>query len=199
LVPDMIGTGETGPGNFTGDSFIGDISYNIWFASILINESLAEIRARDVISLSTFLKRHTNSQEIMAVAKGNMSPVLLHAAITDESLARIALVDAYVSYQSVVLNRFYNTGYIQNTKSGVLSKYDLPDLMAGLAPRQLLVATKDKTNDNYFSQGNWKKDVDFIRNVYQQKNALDKLDFRTCDEDCDSKNLLTEWIGKRIF
>ena len=49
LAPDLIGTGEMGPGDFRGDSYIEGVSYNVWFASMLIGRSIVGIRAGDVV------------------------------------------------------------------------------------------------------------------------------------------------------
>jgi hypothetical protein len=199
LAPDMIGTGETGPGDYKGDSFIKDISYNIWFASVLIDESLAEIRAKDLMILTTFLKNYGNAQEIFGLAKGNMSPVLLMAAATDKRIDKIAVLDAYVSYQSVVLNELYDPTYIHNAQPGVLQHYDLPDLMAALAPRSLLISARSNKQDNYFIKGNWQKDSEYIKSIFEKSNALDKLDIYTCEGDCEAKNWLSDWMGKISF
>jgi hypothetical protein len=199
LVPDIIGTGETGPGGFKGDSFIGDLSYNIWFASILINESIVETRARDVIGLVKFLRSYTNGKEVMALAKGNMAPVLVYAALNDENIKDVALIDGYLSMQSVVLNRIYDTKYVYNSKAGVLQHYDYPDLIAGLAPGKLLIANKINSNDNYFSQGNWNKDMDYLKKIYMQKDSQDKISIIDCAGDCDAIKLLSNWMGIQAF
>ncbi|HEU5146596.1 MAG TPA: prolyl oligopeptidase family serine peptidase, partial [Chryseosolibacter sp.] len=36
LAPDLVGTGETGAGDFKGDAYIGGVSHNVWYAGILI-------------------------------------------------------------------------------------------------------------------------------------------------------------------
>ena len=57
LCPDLIGTGEMGPGSFQGDSYIDGISYNVWFSSMLIGRSIVGIRAADVVRLSHLLEK----------------------------------------------------------------------------------------------------------------------------------------------
>ena len=67
-----------------------------------------------------------------------MTIPLLHAAAFNDSIGRIALIEPLVSFESVVMNRFYNTDF-PDTVANALTAYDLPDLAAALAPRPLLV------------------------------------------------------------
>ena len=68
-----------------------------------------------------------------------MTVPLLHAAAFNDSIERIALIEPLLSFESVVMNRFYNTDFA-DTVANALSAYDLPDLAAALAPRPLLMA-----------------------------------------------------------
>ena len=140
LAPDLLGIGEMGPGNFHGDSFIHGVSYNTWFLSMLIGRSIVGIQASDIVRLTLLLKESKGIDEVYGLAIREMSPVLLHAAAFDTSISRVALVAPYSSYRSIVMNRFYNSGYIYSTVPGVLEAYDLPDLAASLAPRKLMIA-----------------------------------------------------------
>jgi hypothetical protein len=151
LAPDMVGTGEMGPGDFHGDSYIDSVSYNLWFAAILIKRSIVGIQAADVVRLTMLLKKGNNIKEIYGLAKKEMSPVLLHAAAFDKDIRKVALFEPYSSYRSIVVNREYDPHFIQSTVAGSIGIYDLPDLAASLAPRKLLIAG---TTDGTGSSGN---------------------------------------------
>lgn len=140
LAPDMVGTGELGPGDFHGDSYIDSVSYNLWFAAILIKRSLVGIQAADVVRLAMLLKKDNDIKEIYGLAKKEMSPVLLHAAAFDKDIRKVALIGPYSSYRSIVMNRNYDPHFIQSTVAGSIGIYDLPDLAVSLAPRKLLIA-----------------------------------------------------------
>ena len=106
----MIGTGETGPGAWKGRMnppyFVNKgLKYEIWYASMVIGRSIVGIRAGDVIRLSKVLKKLTPQNEICAIAKREMSPVLLHAAAFDSTISRVALVAPYISYKSIEIGR----------------------------------------------------------------------------------------------
>ncbi|WP_119080600.1 alpha/beta hydrolase [Chitinophaga alhagiae] len=140
LAPDLLGTGETGPGAFKGDSYIDSCTYNTWFAAMLTGRSIAGIRAGDVGRLAQVLAQDRHVTEICALAKEEMAPVLLHAAAFDKNITRVALVTPGLSYHSIATTLQYPPEAIQSTVPRALGAYDLPDLAASLAPRYLLIA-----------------------------------------------------------
>lgn len=173
LAPDMIGTGETGPGAFKGDSYIDSISYNIWFAAMQVGRSITGIQAGDVVRLTRVLREAGNIKEVYGLAKKEMAPVLLHAAAFDTAITRIALIAPYISYHSIVTNRIYNPDFIQSTVPGALGVYDLPDLAASLAPRKLMIAGSTDGNGNSVQSD--AEDLSVIRAAYQYHHAGDRL------------------------
>jgi pimeloyl-ACP methyl ester carboxylesterase len=170
LIPDLVGTGETGPGNFQGDAFIEGVSYNIWFATVLTGRSIAGIRAADVVKLSWLLKDHYGMEKIYAVAKQEMAPVLLHAAAFEPSVERIALIEPYPSYRSIVMNRFYDPARIHGAVPGALKAYDLPDLAASLAPRKLMIINVSGSGAGSDDREGTDNDLSVIRNAYASGN-----------------------------
>jgi hypothetical protein len=194
LSPDLLGTGEMGPGIFQGDSYIDGISYNVWFASMLIGRSVVGIRAADVVKLSQLLKRAYAINEVYGLARREMTPVLLHAAAFDTSFSRIALIEPLCSYRSVVMNRFYKPGLILNAVPGSLSEYDLPDLAGSLAPRRLLMINAmdnlGKTIDNEGSI----KDFKIIRDAFHLHGADDQLNIVFNKSSDKLKDYLSQWL-----
>ncbi len=171
LAPDLIGTGEMGPGTFKGDAVIGGISYNMWYTSIIIGRSIAGIRAGDVIRLRMLLQKKSGINEIYGLARKEMAPVMLYASAFDANISRIALIEPYSSYRSVVMNRYYYPGFVQNLVPGALTAYDLPDLAASLAPRKLIMAGTTDGNGEKTDQEGIDKDLAIIKTAYQYKNA----------------------------
>jgi cephalosporin-C deacetylase-like acetyl esterase len=174
LAPDMVGTGELGPGIFHGDSYIDSVSYNLWFASMLIGRSIVGIQAADVVRLTNLLKEEYNIKEIYGLAKKQMSPVLLHAAAFDKDIKKIALVEPYSSYRSIVMNPHYNPDFLHSTVPGSIGIYDLPDLAASLAPRKLLLIGVTDGNSNDNNTIDIDKDLPVIKAAFQNK-IKDKL------------------------
>jgi len=175
LAPDLIGVGETGPGLLKGDAYIDGASYNMWYTSILIGKSIAGIRAGDVSRLTQLLERRSDVNEIYGVAKKEMASVLLHAAAFNPLIKRVALIDGYSSYRSIVMNRFYNPEFVQNLVAGALTAYDLPDLAACLAPRELMLVGTTDGNSEREDQEGMDSDFEVIKTAYGLKNAGKQL------------------------
>src|SRR5690606_10503578 len=55
LASDLIGMGEMGVRDFRGDAYIGNTSFNTWFASLLIGRGTVGIRAGDVVKSTHLL------------------------------------------------------------------------------------------------------------------------------------------------
>ena len=194
LAPDMIGIGEMGPGVFQGDAYIEGGSHNLWYASMLIGRSIAGIRASDVVKLSHLLNRSGKITEIYGVSRKEMAPVLLHAAAFEPAIIRIALIEPYSSYQSIVMNHFYNSSFISGVVPGALKAYDLPDLAASLAPRKLMMAGVTDGYGKNTDTASINKDLVIIRIAYQNKKAEEHLNIVSMKPDEKPDDILMEWI-----
>jgi hypothetical protein len=194
LAPDMIGTGEIGPGIFKGDSYLDDVSYNVWYTSTIIGRSIVGVRAGDVVRLALLLKKRSGMGEVYGLARKEMAPVMLYAAAFDTDIARVALVDPYSSYKSIVMNRYYFKGFIQNLVPGALSAYDLPDLAASLAPRKLLMVGTTDGNGKRTDQESIDKDLVIIKTVYKLKNATEQLKIASPESTVRPDDLFREWM-----
>ena len=194
LAPDMIGVGEMGPGDFRGDSYVQGVSLNVWFCSMLIGKSIVGIRAGDVVRLTRILKKNSGITEIYGFARREMAPVLLHAAAFDPSIKRIALMEPYSSYMSIVMNRFYIPVFMHGAVPGVLKAYDLPDLAAILAPRKLMMAGTTDGSGKKTDPESIAKDLTVIKTAYQKKNASEQLNIVPIESTEKPLDLLMEWI-----
>jgi dienelactone hydrolase len=193
LAPDLIGTGEMGPGTFKGDAVIGGISYNMWFTSTIIGRSIVGIRAGDVIRLRMVLDKRIGINGIYGFARKEMTPVMLYASAFDPDIMRIALIEPYTSYRSVVMNCFYYPGFVQSLVPGAITAYDLPDLAASLAPRKLMIAGTTDGNGERNDQEEINKDLAVIKTNYQIRNEGEKLSVVSPESKEDLFNLLSEW------
>jgi hypothetical protein len=194
LSPDILGTGELGPGIFQGDSYIDSVAYNLWFASMLIGRSIVGIQASDVVRLVDLLKKDKGIREIYGVAKEEMSPVLLHAAAFDKDISKVALLAPYSSYRSIVINRDYNPHFLHSTVPASIGIYDLPDLAASLAPHKLLIeGTTDGTGNSKNIQ-EIDEDMKVIRDAYQAKGK-DKLQIFPAETGEELENSFKNWLA----
>lgn len=175
LAPDLLGIGETSSSGFRGDSFIKGLSYNIWFSSILVNRSIVGLRAGDVVRLAQVLKSNKAITDVYALADNELAPVLLHAAAFDKNISRIALIEPYTSYQSIVYNRFYSSRYVYSSVAGALKAYDLPDLAASLAPRKLSIVNMKDGEGKAVDAERANEEYGIVRSAYAGKNAVGQL------------------------
>ncbi|HLF33567.1 MAG TPA: acetylxylan esterase [Cyclobacteriaceae bacterium] len=199
MVPDLPGTGELGSGTFIGDSDfeLNDekvISYNIWFASVLTGRSIVGLQAGDVRRLTRALKEHHGVNEIYGVAEKSLSPLLMHISAFDHSIVRVALIGPYTSYASIVMNRFYNPGFIFGTVAGALTAYDLPDLAASLAPRKLMMINVTDGMGEPAPPELIEKELSFVKTSYSSKQADDNLVIRKCESKESILEALSEWL-----
>ena len=193
LSPDLAGIGELGASDFKGDAFIGGISHNIWYASILIGRSIVGLQSGDIARLVNVIRKNSPHEKISAVAQGEMSAVLLHAAAFIPDIERIALVQPLISYRSIIENRFYDSRFIPAAVAGSLTEYDLPHLAASLAPRKLLMV--NPVNGANKPEGKEALDsaVSFIERAFssQKKDG----EFIIIEKNMDGKNVLPEeWL-----
>ena len=143
VAPDLIGTGELGPGALKGDAYFRGVSHNLWYASMLIGRSLAGIQAGDLNRLASVVRAGDKTTIIIGYAKKEMASVLLHAAAFGGNFDRVIIPDPYISFMSIVENRFYDPSLIMSSVPGALKEYDLADLANSLPPGKLSVGYPD--------------------------------------------------------
>jgi hypothetical protein len=144
VLPDLIGVGECGPGDFRGDAYTfkqGVGAYNIWFFGIQMGQPIVRLWANDVLELQSYLRSRNDvsAATIPAIAEGLAGPALQQAAVIEETIAPIILINSLTSYQSIIENEFYSPELMHAVDPFALPDFDLPDLNAALAPRDLCI------------------------------------------------------------
>ncbi|HET7118976.1 MAG TPA: alpha/beta hydrolase family protein [Hanamia sp.] len=194
LCPDLIGLGEMGPGEYHGDSFIKNTSYGVWYLSTLIGRSIVGIRAGDVVRLTRLLKKNNHISRIYGLARGEIAPVLLHAAAFDTAISRVILIKPYCSYRSIVMNRLYKPSFVHGAVPGALKAYDLPDLAASLAPRKLMMIDITNGNDEPLAPGSDSTDLSIIKAAYHYRKAGNQLNILYDESPENLHGLFEKWI-----
>jgi len=144
LAPDVVGMGELGPGDFRGhsDEFrVGRGSYAIWYLALFAGRSLVGLRTEDVVRSVAFLRGRDEVEAggVTLLGERGLATVALHAAAFDAAIARLVLVEPLLSYEALVTSRYYDPGFVHESVAGALPHYDLPDLVASLAPRPVRI------------------------------------------------------------
>ena len=148
LAPDLLGTGELQSNYRWGDSYIDRVSYNVWFGAMQVGRSIVGWQAADIVDLVRYVQQQNGPRPVYAIAHGTLAPTLLHAAAWEPLIARVALVEPLVTYQSLTEHHYYRPQWIPATVAGALTAYDLPALAATLVPRHLtLVDVQDQAGE----------------------------------------------------
>jgi hypothetical protein len=178
-----------------GDSYIGGISYNQWFAAVLTGKSNVGLRAEDIIRAVHFAKNELkNITNISAISVGPLASELLHAALFEPDIKRICLIRPFISYADIATTRFYKPDYIPFTVAGAIEKYDLPDLMAGLCPRKLLIVGPLSGAGVIADEAKAGQSVFFPRKLYSKKGVPGNIELITRIDDRVVLEHLLSWL-----
>jgi cephalosporin-C deacetylase-like acetyl esterase len=195
LLFDVRGTGSLGPGYLKGDAYIDNTSFNQWFAGNLTNKSLVGMRAEDILRITHFMKNDFEEFEtISAIASGASGSELLHAAVFDKRIHKIGLLHPFMSFADLVLNREYSPAYIPSTVAGAIEEYDLPDLMAALSPRKLLIINPQSEKGDLAGDEQKSCRLSYPRIVYNQKGHEDHFKHMVVDEGKPVYEEILNWL-----
>ena len=177
-VPDLAGSGET-------RTTWGD-SGTLQSLAGMMNRSLVGLQAGDIMRVRAFLMANQDHQgaRIWAIAVGSLGPALLHAAVLDQSIAALVLVDAPLSYRAAVMNRRYKLD-VSAMVPKALTAYDLPDLVAAVAPRRVaFINPRDHLLEPANAPG-WEQELAFSRAAYEHANVGSNLTVTGSDGNLD--------------
>ncbi|MFK7847702.1 MAG: alpha/beta hydrolase family protein [Rhodothermales bacterium] len=191
---DILGTGELVGGDLQGDAYIQQTDLNTWFASILVDKSIVGIQSSDLSRLVSYINERDDfdAQKIAGVAYEKLGTVLLHAAVFDNAIQGIALVEPLATTRSLVLNKYYSPKYMPYTVVGALDQYDLPDLEMILAPRSLLILNPVDQNGEILDRKDSSRLFKFVEKAYRTRNHLERLSI----EQSDTPEKLASWLSK---
>ncbi|HEV2124187.1 MAG TPA: alpha/beta fold hydrolase, partial [Chloroflexota bacterium] len=187
LVPDLSQTGELAPR--TGDR-------EVEFEPILLGRSLPGIRAGEITHVARYLlaRDDTHPEGLLAVASGELGPALLHAALFDESIAQVALLEAPLSWQGVALHRYYKLS-LRAVVPGALPAYDLPDIAAALAPRRLLALNPTDHQNRPLSQEQACAEWEVVTRAYAHAGADAQLTVAAGVSAAEGVRRLSQFFG----
>ncbi len=175
------------------------------YTGVLIGRSTPGIQAGDIVRVVNYLK-HLDiiDTEIGAIGIDEMCIPLLHAAAFEPMINNLTLIGSPVSYRSIVMNDLYKIGLVYNDDgywhpweidfswgvAGVLTAYDLPDLIGCLAPRRVVLSGLKNQLLEPASDQVIQLDMAFPKEVYTTMDASQNLKISSSQEDISS---LVEW------
>jgi dienelactone hydrolase len=197
ILADLPGIGCMGPGYLKGDSYIDSISYNQWFAAVLAGKSHVGLRAEDIIRIVRFTESHLSGMtSLSALAVGPLGSELLHAAVLEPRLSGIILFNTFLAYAEIAGSRFYEPGFVPHTVTGGMAEYDLPDLVAGLCPRKVLILDPVSADGSPAEKAAASLYLRFATGVYARKQAADHLQLISTSVDRKALDHILEWLER---
>jgi dienelactone hydrolase len=168
---DLLGFGETA---FLRSSGHGPIQP--FYNALLAGRSVPGINAGDALRVFDFLRGRPDVQprRVGAVAIGATGPAMLHAAAVEADLAWLVLSETLQSYESIVLNELYKVNG-NSLVAGALTAYDLPDLLASLAPRPVALVNATDHMGEPVTEDAARAAASFPTAAYQNAGAGEKL------------------------
>lgn len=195
LLFDVPGIGSLGPGYLKGDAYIDNTSFNQWFAGILTNKSIVGMRAEDILRITHFIESDKGEFEIIsALASGPVGSELLHAAVFHKSIQKVALIQPFISFADIALTREYAPAFILSTVAGAIEKYDLPDLMAALCPRKVLLINPLSGNGDPAGDNEKMCYLSYPKIVYTQKGVGEHFKYVSLEEDQSVYEQILKWL-----
>ena len=141
LAPDLRGFGETQPPLDRRDSFVRNFGdYENALTALLIGKTMAGMRAADVVGGVDLLaaRRMSTRRAWPSVGRGGAAIPALLAALFDNRIKSVAVDGMLLSYEAVVNERIHQ-GIVEQIIPSALKYFDLPDVIAAIAPRRVAV------------------------------------------------------------
>jgi dienelactone hydrolase len=169
--PDLAGTGEIalaiGRQNDHNAPF---------YTGMLTRHSVVGLQATDLVRILAWLQSRDDVQpdKIGVLAMGSMGPTAAHAAAFAPSIAWLGLEETPVSYASMVTERFY-VFPTSCMVAGALTAYDLPDLLASIAPRKMALVRPVDQAGAPLSDADLRRILAYPLSVYSSRQLRDRL------------------------
>lgn len=192
IVPDLNDIGELGGGFKGGDAIIQNTPLNVWYAGILTNKTPVAVRMEEVGKIIDFIGEITTAEEVIGVACGTLTADLLHAAVVDKRLGKLALVNPLYSYRSIVQEKRYHTKYAMSAIPGVIGEYDLSDLVSVIAPRKVLMLNPCNSLDQKVGSDIFTSVYAKAKERYQALGASNG--FSVKENDSDILETIDNWL-----
>jgi cephalosporin-C deacetylase-like acetyl esterase len=144
-------------------SIVGDKNF-LDLRALIVGRTLIGIRIDDTIRATDWLAVTFKGVPITVDGVGTMGPVALQAAALDPRLNAIRIENSQVSWRAAA-DMPIQRDLPEISAPGVLAAYDLPDVMAALAPRPVTVAAPTDPLDDALTKAQAMKWVGGIATV----------------------------------
>jgi cephalosporin-C deacetylase-like acetyl esterase len=198
LAIDPRGLGETSRLDDRNGSdfprYFGD--YDSAMTAFLIGKSLVGMRAADILRAVDLLatRSEVDSSRVSAVGKGDGAVPLLYAAALDDRIRELAFEQMLVSYRAVVEQRIHR-GVLESIIPGVLRHFDLPDLIAALIPRKVLLVNTINPLGNRLWPEQAEKAYASTKGAFERAGAADAFRIARRKEEDGPQSVYKQWAS----
>ncbi|MFH0759526.1 MAG: acetylxylan esterase [Bacteroidota bacterium] len=177
VVPDLIGMGELDYIRGVGDSYIRGVSYNIWFGANLVGTSIAGIQASDLRLIYQYLNtcKDVDFDHITSVVKDELCSSYLHFAIFNLPVEHSILVNPLVSYEDILLRKYYEPRYLWTAVPGAVLSYDIPQMLTLLSPNKLTIIKPVNSAGETVDPLTVSQNLDVVQAEYIHDQSAEKL------------------------
>jgi hypothetical protein len=199
---DVIGIGETKNTAARG--------HTSGYTAVMIARSVVGIQTGDIIRVADYLKSREDVEQskIGAVGINEMCIPLIHAAAFDPSIKNIILFGSPISFRTIAMNRIFRIGLTKYEKTvkghpyevdfswgvaGVLTGYDLPDLIGCMAPRKVAMSDLKDHSLEAASRELISHEMSFPLSVYAYKGVPENIKITSSEE---TSGDLVDWCFK---
>jgi cephalosporin-C deacetylase-like acetyl esterase len=138
-------------------------SFNlISLRAFLVGQTIMGMRIDDTIRAVDYLSTQ-NVDSITLYGSGAMGAVALHAAALDSRIGRVVIENTLTSYR-MVLDQPLHRNISEIMIPGVLRKYDMGDLLAAIAPRQITVINPQDATGAVITADQFRKELGISSN-----------------------------------
>ncbi len=137
---DVVGFGETADRGSNKKYY--DNEHRVANLALHIGRPLLGQRVDHVLTAADVLAERDDVGKIDLVGVGRAGPVVLHAAALDERFSSVTMRESIDSWMDDVVGRPLDHDLLGHVVPGALLKYDLPDLLRAIAPREVNVLRK---------------------------------------------------------
>ena len=157
--------------------YFGD--YDSAMTALVVGKPLVGMRALDIFRGVDLLqaREDVDPDHILAFGRGNGAVAVLYAATLDERLKKIVLEKMLGSYQTIVDQKIHRQVF-ENVVPSALQFYDLPDLVAAYAPREVWVVNPVDAVGNAVQSRQAESKYSFAQQAFRVTGAPNRLHFR---------------------
>jgi cephalosporin-C deacetylase-like acetyl esterase len=200
LALDLRGSGEsqvTRNPDTASDFYRYFGEYESAMTSLLLGKTLVGLRAQDIFSGLDLLSARSDVDpaQILGFGKGDGAIALLHVAVLDDRIKKLALQDMLVSYESIVTHKIHQRVF-ESVIPGVLQSYDLPDLVAALPPRPVWIVNSVDTLGNLVQQNELSAAHTVSSGSYRMMTATQAFHLRQANPGEPFERIYAELLGR---